>query len=130
MPAFAARSVNPYLQTQVQSRTPLELVVMLYDGALRFCTEARDAITQKDVAKRGRAISRAMAIVSELHCTLDMEAGGEVAQSLDKLYGFVRDRLIDASIRQDVRSIDEAVRVLTTLREGWVGISTGPHAAK
>jgi flagellar protein FliS len=130
MPAFATRSVNPYLQTQVQSRTPLELVVLLYDGALRFCTEARDAITHKDVAKRGRAISRAMAIVSELHCTLDMEAGGEVAQSLDKLYGFVRDRLIDASIRQDARSIDEAMRVLTTLREGWVGISAGPQAVK
>jgi flagellar secretion chaperone FliS len=124
MPAYAARGVNPYLQAEVQSRTPLELVVMLYDGALRFCTEARDAITQKDVARRGRAISRAMAIVSELHCTLDMEAGGDVAQSLDKLYSFVRDRLMDASIRQDVRSIDEAARVLTTLREGWVGIST------
>jgi flagellar protein FliS len=128
MPAFAARGVNPYLQAEVQSRTPLELVVMLYDGALRFCADARDAIAKKDIARRGRAISRAMAIVSELHCTLDMEAGGEVAQSLDKLYGFVRDRLIDASIRQDVRSIDEAARVLTTLREGWVGVSNGQTA--
>src|SRR5262245_3268599 len=129
MPAFAARGVNPYLQTQVQSRTPLELVVMLYDGALRFCTEAREAIEQRDVARRGRAISRAMAIISELHCTLNMEEGGEVAQSLDKLYGFVRDRLMDASIRQDVRPIDEAARVLTTLREGWAEISNGATAA-
>ncbi len=128
MSAFAAR--NPYLQTQVESRTPLELVVMLYDGALRFCTEARDAITAKDVARRGRAISRAMAIVSELHCTLNMDEGGEVAQSLDKLYGFVRDRLMDASVRQDVRPLDEAIRVLTTLREGWVGIASGPRAVK
>jgi flagellar protein FliS len=129
MTAFAARA-NPYLQTQVQSRTPLELVVMLYDGALRFSSEAREAIERKDVARRGRAISRAMAIVSELHCTLDMEAGGEVAQSLDKLYGFVRDRLMDASIRQDVRPLDEAIRVLTTLREGWAGISAAPRLAK
>ena len=129
MPAFAARDVNPYLQTQVQSRTPLELVVMLYDGALRFCTEAREAIEHRDVAKRGRAISRAMAIISELHCTLNMEEGGEVAQSLDKLYGFVRDRLMDASIRQDARPLDEAMRVLTTLREGWAGISHGVTAA-
>jgi flagellar secretion chaperone FliS len=127
MSAFASArpGVNPYLQTQVQSRTPLELVVMLYDGAIRFTTEARAAIVARDVARRGNAVSRAMAILSELQSTLDMEQGGEIAVNLDKLYTFVRDRLVDASIKQDSRPLDEALKVLTTLREGWSGISAG-----
>jgi flagellar protein FliS len=126
MSAFASArpGVNPYLQTQVQSRTPLELVVMLYDGAIRFTTEARAAIVVRDVARRGNAVSRAMAILSELQSTLDLEKGGEIAVNLDKLYTFVRDRLVDASVKQDVRPLDEALKVLTTLREGWSGISS------
>lgn len=125
----AARGINAYRQTEVQSRTPVELVVMLYDGAIRFIADAREAIAQRDVARRGNSISRALAIVSELQSTLDMKAGGEIAASLDSLYTFVRDRLVDASVKQDVRSLDEAGRVLNTLREGWVGISLGSRPA-
>lgn len=123
MSALAARGIHSYRQTEVQSRTPLELVVMLYDGALRFAGDARDAIDAHDIAKRTRSISRVLDIVSELQSTLNMERGGEIAASLDSLYAFVRDRLLDASFRQDVRPIDEAVRVLKTLRDGWAQIS-------
>ena len=126
-----ARGINTYRQTEVQSRTPLELIVMLYDGAIRFIGDARDAIENRDIARRGHSISRALAIISELQSSLDMTAGGEIASSLDVLYNFVRDRLVDGSMRQDVRSLDEAVRVLKTLREGWVGIaSTTPPPAR
>jgi len=124
MSAFAsARGANQYLQTQVQSRTPLELIVMLYDGAIRFIGEAREGIVQRDIARRGRAISRAMAIISELQSSLDMEQGGDIAVSLDSLYVYVRDRLVDASIKQDVKPLDDAIRVLKNLREGWVAIA-------
>ena len=124
MSAFAsARGANQYLQTQVQSRTPLELIVMLYDGAIRFIGEAREGIVQRDIARRGRAISRAMAIISELQSSLDMEQGGDIAVSLDSLYVYVRDRLVDASIKQDVKPLDDATRVLKNLREGWVAIA-------
>ena len=124
MSAFAsARGANQYLQTQVQSRTPLELIVMLYDGAIRFIGEAREAIVQRDIARRGRAVSRAMAIISELQSSLDMEQGGDIAVSLDSLYVYVRDRLVDASITQDVKPLDDATRVLKNLREGWVTIA-------
>ena len=124
MSAFAsARGANQYLQTQVQSRTPLELIVMLYDGAIRFIGEAREGIVQRDIARRGRAISRAMAIISELQSSLDMEKGGDIAVSLDSLYVYVRDRLVDASIKQDVKPLDDATRVLKNLREGWVAIA-------
>jgi flagellar protein FliS len=132
MSALAARGINTYRQTEVQSRTPLELVVMLYDGALRSTTEARDAVTRRDIRARQRHVSRALAIISELQSTLNMESGGDLAVRLDQLYGFVRDRLMDASLRQDPRPLDEAIKVLKTLREGWAGISAGtsqPRAA-
>jgi flagellar protein FliS len=96
---------------------------MLYDGALRFLAEARSAIERRDVPARRVAMGRALAIVSELQNTLNMEAGGEISAELDRLYSFVTMRLTDASSTQDVKPLDEAVRVLSTLREGWVGIS-------
>jgi flagellar protein FliS len=128
MSRLVARGINSYRQTEVQSRTPLELVVMLYDGALRFTTEAREAIVRRDIRARQQNVSRALDIVSELQSTLDMESGGELAAELDRLYLFVRDRLVDASIKQDVKPVDDALRVLRTLREGWVGISNASQA--
>ncbi len=123
MSAYAARGVQSYRQTEVQSLTPLEQVVMLYDGALRFTAVARDAIVRGHVPQRAEAMSRAMAIVSELQSTLDMKAGGEIAAELDRLYTFVNTSLFDASFKQDVKPLDEATKVLRTLREGWSGIS-------
>lgn len=123
MSALAARGINSYRQAEIQSRTPLELVVMLYDGALRFMAEAREAMLRREVRARAEAISRTLAIVSELQSTLDMTAGGEVAAELDRLYSFVRDRLLDASFTQEVAPLDEATKVLRTLREGWSTIS-------
>ena len=129
MSALPARGINSYRQTEIQSRSPLELVVMLYDGALRFTADARDAMVRRDIRARQQHLSRALAIVSELQSTLDMDTGGDVAEHLDKLYGFVRDRLIDASARQDLQPLDEARRVLTTLREGWLAISRASASA-
>jgi flagellar protein FliS len=123
MGAIAARGIDSYRQTEIQSRSPLELVVMLYDGALRFTADAREAMVRRDIRTRQQNLSRALAIVSELQSTLDMDTGGEVAEHLDKLYGYIRDRLIEASARQDLQPLDDARRVLSTLREGWLAIS-------
>jgi len=127
--ALAGRGIDSYRQNEIQSRSPLELVVMLYDGALRFTADARDAMVRRDIRGRQQNLSRAMAIVSELQSTLDMDTGGEVAEHLDKLYEFVRDRLMDASTTQALQPLDEARRVLATLREGWLAISRASAAA-
>jgi len=129
MPVLARQAANSYLQTEVQSRTAIELVVMLYDGALRFTAQARDAIERKDIPARREAITRTLAIVSELQSTLDMEKGGAIAESLDRLYVYVNGRLIDASFKQDVGPIDEAAKVLTALRDAWVEIARDTLAA-
>ena len=75
----AAMVADTYQKAQVQSRSPLELVVMLYDGADRYLSQARDAIERRDTAAKHEAISKALAVVAELQNNLNMDAGGEVA---------------------------------------------------
>lgn len=118
------RSVDAYRRTEVQSRTPLELVVMLYDGAMRFLVAAREAMDRRDIRARRDAISRVLAIIGELQNTLNMERGGEVADRLDRLYNYMSFRLLDATQHNDPKAVDEVHRLMTTLRDGWATIST------
>lgn len=122
----ALRGLATYRQTQVRSRTPLELVVMLYDGALTFLNQTRDAIERRDLHARRRASSRTLAIISELQSTLNMAEGGEIARRLDELYGFVNLRILDATKDNAVAPLDDAIRVLETLRDSWSSIATAP----
>lgn len=123
--SFAAnRGLTSYRQVEVQSRTPLELVTMLYDGALRFLGAARDAIERQDINSRRESLNRALAIIAELQSTLNMEQGGEVAAELDRLYEYANMRLLDAAMRNDVEPVDEVRRIFEILREGWATIST------
>ena len=126
----AVRGLASYRQTEVQSRTPLELVTMLYDGALRFMAVAREAIVRKDIPARRDALNRTMAIVSELQSALNLQAGGEVAVDLDRLYEYASVRLLDAAMRNDVGPVDEVRRIFEILRDGWAtaagtGIAVG-----
>ena len=118
-----ARGIDTYRRTNVHTRSPLELVVMLYDGALQSLGDARDALTRKDVSARTRAISRTLAILTELQGTLNMKDGGAIAEELDRLYAFAISRLVDVTTKRDASAIDEIVRVLTPLRDGWSRIA-------
>jgi flagellar secretion chaperone FliS len=126
----AHNGLNAYRQTQVQSRTPLELVVMLYDGALKSMTTACEAIDRRDIPARRDAISRVLAIVSELQSTLNIAEGGQVAASLDELYGFANRRLLDAALKNDAAPINEVRRVFETLRDAWQTIAAPQVAAQ
>ncbi len=123
-----ARGAEAYRRTETLSRSPLELVVMLYDGALRFVSEGRAAMVRGDVRARTHAIGRAMAIVGELQNTLNLEEGGEMATELDRLYRFVTDRLVETTVTRDVAPLDQAQKVLMTLRDGWAMIAAGAGA--
>jgi flagellar protein FliS len=120
------RGAESYLRTKVDSSTPVELIVLLYDGALRFTQEARDAVVRGDIPARAAAVSRALAIVAELQGTLDFERGGALATSLEELYVFVQKRLVDGSAKQQVGPLDEVIRVLTPLRDGWATLASQP----
>ena len=118
-----------YRVTQVQASSPLERIVLLYDGAIRFMEAAREAIGRRDIPARRDALSRALAIVGQLKGTLDMERGGDVAASLDRLYGFVTSRLLDAARQQDAGPIDECLSIFQTLRDGWRTIAADAQKA-
>lgn len=123
---MAMQAVNGYKQTQAHASTPLERVVLLYDGAVRYMENARDAIGRRDIPARRDALSRTLAIVAELQSTLDMDRGGDLAVELDRIYHYVMTRLMDAAVNHDARAIDDARRVLDILREAWRTVAVAP----
>ena len=123
------RGAVAYQQTSVQSSSPLELVVLLYDGALRHLVAAKDATLRNDLIARREAFSKVMAIITELQSTLNIEQGGQVAASLDALYTYMTGRLIDSTAKKDIAGIEEVERLLRPLREAWSTIATEPAVA-
>jgi flagellar protein FliS len=92
---------------------------MLYDGALARLTEGAAAAARGDVRARGVAVSKALTIVASLQETLNLQAGGDVATELDRLYTYASGRLLDVSLKGDVSGIQEVHRLLSGLREAW-----------
>lgn len=127
--ALHARGAQAYLQTHVQSRSPLELVVLLYDGAIRSLGQARDAMSSGDLVAKRDAMSRGLAILSELQSMLNMEAGGEIAERLDALYTYLNGRCLDANATRDPAGLDETLRLLTMLRDAWADVAVQPMPA-
>ena len=118
------RGAEAYYQTHVQSRSPLELVVMLYDGALRFLDQAAVAMDERDMATKALALSRAFAILNELQSTLNVKDGGELARQLDALYAHMHDRLVDANVQRSSAPIRDVINLLTPLRDAWMQVAT------
>jgi flagellar protein FliS len=106
----------------------MELVLMLYDGALRFLGDAREASIRADRRGRATGISRTMAIIAELQSTLNMDAGGPVAQEMDRLYTYVTERLVEAAVKRDDVAIEEVRKLLATVRAGWAEVTAGAGA--
>ena len=114
----ATRGADAYRRIEAESRSPMELVVMLYDGAVRFAADARDAIARNDVRARVDATRRVMDIVVELQNTLNVKEGGDIAAELDRLYSYMTSRLLDVT-KGDATAADEIHKLLGTLREGF-----------
>src|SRR5262245_61563358 len=125
----AARGAMAYRTVDAQSRSPLELVVMLYDGAIRFLGEALDAHERKDQWARATAVSKALAIVGELRNTLNVDEGSDLAVELDRLYDYMMGRILDVTTKRDMSGLEEVRRLLTTVREGWLQVSAAAAAA-
>ncbi len=122
-PIGSARGALAYRTVGVQSSSPLELVVMLYDGAIRFLQDARDAHERKDHWGRARSTSKALAIVDHLQNTLNVAEGQAVARELDRVYDYMMSRLLDVTTKSDTSALEEVQRLLTTVREGWAQAS-------
>jgi len=124
-----ARGAEAYRQTMVQSRSPLELVVMLYDGALRFLKETEEAMRRGDLIAKRDALSKSFAILSELQSTLNVDQGGATAESLDSLYLYMINRLTEANIQKNPAPVQEVITLLTGLRDAWAAVAQAPPPA-
>lgn len=113
-------NIDHYRKSSVSGATPLQLVIMLYDGALRFLKQAQRAIQQDDLYHKNENLTKAQRIVAELLSCLDMEKGGEIAKNLFALYSYVYDQMVQANLNDDLEAIERSVKVLSDLRTSWV----------
>lgn len=119
-----SHSVRSYadigLETQVMSATPERLITLLFNGARAAIGQARIHLQEGRVAERGAAISKAIKIVNEgLKTGLNMEAGGDVAANLSRLYDYIVRTLLTANLKSDAEQLDIADRLLADLAEAW-----------
>lgn len=103
----------------VLSATPMQLVRMLYVGAIGSIQSACDHLRNGDIRERSRQITKACSIIEELTLSLDKERGGQVALDLTELYVYLHKRLIAANIEQQMEPMIEVKRLLETLLEAW-----------
>ena len=109
-----------YKKTSIESASREKLLLMMYEGAIKYVKRAQIAVDKNDIAERGNNIGRAFDIVTELNNTLNHEIGGDVALNLEQLYMFITDQLTQANVTGNRENLDHALKVLVTLHEGWV----------
>lgn len=114
---------SQYKQTAVETASPERLVVMLYDGAIKFLRQAKEANDQNKIEDTNHYICKAQDIINEFIITLDMNAG-EIAQNLHSIYDYWNRQLIQANIKKDSEMILEVLEQVEELREAWVEATT------
>ncbi len=116
--ANAQRATARYQQGQTLTVTPGRLIILLYDGALRFLRRGRIALENHEIEVAHNAIRRAQDIVAELDATLDDRAGA-ISTNLHEIYAYLLRRLIAANLAKDGTIIDEVIAHLESLAESW-----------
>ena len=109
---------NTYAQNNIAIESPTKLVEMLYEGVLRFNAQAKKAIKDNNIEKKGYWIDRSISIIVELSTILNLE-GGNIAHYLAGLYDYQIQLLLDASIEKDTKKLDEVTNVFKGLLEAW-----------
>ncbi|WP_282141028.1 flagellar export chaperone FliS [Cytobacillus oceanisediminis] len=111
---------NPYQsyqQNSVNTASPGELTLMLYNGCLKFIHQAKKAIEEKNIEMKNTNIQKAQSIIQELMVTLNMDI--EVSKNMMSLYDFMNRRLMEANIKNDASILDEVEGLVTEFRDTW-----------
>lgn len=125
------KSANAYskigLETGVTSADPHKLIMMLFDGAMLALTDAKRSMEEKRIPDKCKQIDQALNIIdSGLRASLDTQAGGELAERLDALYGYMSHRLVVANLKNDPAILQEVAGLLNEIRTAWAEIATDP----
>ena len=115
--------MNPYLkqykQTQINTTPKEQILLMLYDGAVRFLHLAKEGFAEKNIEKIHNNIVKVQNIITEFQVNLDMETGGDFAKNLFNLYEFLTRQLLMANIKKDENALDIVIKHVTELRDTW-----------
>lgn len=126
---YVRQAAQQYKNTNVTTASPLTLVLMMYDGAVRFIQQGIAAIEERNYEQANNNLGRAQDIVAALAGALDMRQG-EVAENLQRLYDYMQTRLVEGNVRKDAAPLQEVIRLLQELREAWEQIARGEGAAR
>jgi flagellar protein FliS len=111
--------LGAYKKTSVETASKEQILLMLYQAAIKNCKKAIEAIEQKNLAKKGEYIGKMQDIVVELSNSLDFELGGEIAKELASLYDYILYSSTQANIKIDKSHLEGCLKVLNTLYGGW-----------
>lgn len=113
------RSLNNYKKVEIETNDPIKLIIMLFEGAINFTKKAKLRMQENNMADKGILISKVLAIVSELQGSLNLEKGGEIAENMDRIYTYARDRLVEANQKNDAAMLEEVLGHFRVLKSAW-----------
>ena len=122
--------LNAYRQTAVTTASKEQVLIMLYEGAIKQLRKAAEACQKNDLAGKGTAVGKAHDIINELSNSLDFQIGGEVAKNLERLYSYMVEQIVQGNINNDSTKFDQARNMMETLLEGWKGAVEQLQAGK
>jgi flagellar protein FliS len=117
------KGIAAYKDSTITTQSKGRLIVLLYDGAIKFMKLAIKELGEKNYEAKGRYINKAQDIINELNAVLDMDAGGEIASNLRKLYCFMNNRLSEANSKRDPKMIREVIELMEELNHSWKAIA-------
>ncbi len=116
---YNSKVVNHYNNLNLNINDPYKLILILYEGALRFANFAKKAIKENDIEKKAKYINKTIAIFEELINSLDFEKGGQIAYYLNGLYAYQMELLTKANAENNAEYIDQVIHVIKELIEAW-----------
>ena len=114
--------IKTYQDNAVTTQSRGRLIVLLYEGAIKFMKLAIREIEANNYEAKGCYINKAQDIINELNAILDMDAGGAIASNLRRLYVFMSSRLSEANVKRDPQMIREVIGLMEELNQSWKAI--------
>lgn len=106
-----------YKKNSVETASPAKIILMLYDGAVKFCNIAIASLEDKNIEETNRNIQKAQKIIVQLRVSLDMKY--PVAKEFDTVYDYIYRRLVEANMKKDIDILKDALKHIKTMRETW-----------
>ena len=116
---MSTAAANPYLRTKILTASPEELRLMLYDGAIKFCRQAKDGLDQKNFEQSYNGLTRAQKIVLELSTSLNSAIDPDLYEKLNSLYTYIYRLLVDANLERSAAKVEEAIGLIEYEKETW-----------